>query len=1205
MAYRAGSAFIAVSPDFKGWQTKLAAHAKTMRAVKVPVELDMRRTVLTPPKPVKVKVDVDADTTKAEEKIRQTTARPRRTTVGVDADTGAAHAKLTALQNRLRAMATGRTLIQVGVVAAPLAIPAVAGLVGGGAALGGIATAVGVGAGAAAAVGLSQLTKARELQKELKAATDQRKTAVEGVRSAEDALDAAQRSAGRTQLASTRAIADATRAVADARRNAARVARDSALRVVAAQRTLAEAQERVQDAEEGLHEARTQAVRDLADLTARVRENANAQEAADLSLIAAKERLALAEENIFTSATDMRAARLQVADAEAKVAETRRQGQRDAEDLAKIEREGIDGTAGVQAAKEQLARAKEDRARAQTELVQARVSAQEARADAARQVADAERNLGRARVDAATAQADAARQVADAQAGLADAQADLAAAERSRLGLLEKLTPAQKRMLVALASLQTAWSGFLRLVDRPLGGAMVSAMGALEKALPGLAIFLRPVLRSLRGVFGMLGNAAGSKNARRFARDMGVFAGGILKDAGRGTRNLVAGFGSLLRAFMPLSKDMSKGLVGLTRRFRVWARDLDESKGFKRFIAYVRTAGPKLLGTLKAVGGALIAVGVALAPLADRLMDGLRAFAGWLQKTAEAHPQLIRIVAAVFLLSSGFGLVVKMLLPVIRLVTGVVRVVMFAVKWIRIIVFNLRILFFVLRANPIGMVITIIALLVAGFILAYKKSDTFRKIVDKAWAGIKTAISWAWNRVIKPVFKALWEFLQVTLFRAFKALWTDVVRPVFTWVGNKIKDVWSNVIKPTFTKLRDFVTDTLPGAFRGAVDAIGRAWDGLQGIAAKPINFVIGTVYNNGIRAAFNKVAGFLGVETRLPYISQVGSGTTSAPARRSAGLQEYGGAGPLPTRARMPAMAPRRTAAAGGPLDWLGRIGSKAGGWVKDKFTGMVGGLLAKVGDSPWAQLAGASARRLSTVAMDHLGPKLSARSKAAVNGAPLGAPGPAGRVLPAGAYSIGMPWLGYPGHYGADYPAATGTPVFSPWPGRVVASYDLPGSNRYNNTPYRSYGRVVKVDHDNGISTLYAHLSSRIAGLGRVGAGTMIGRVGMNGNATGSHLHLEASRAGTKFNPAQLALFDGGGVLKQGMLAYHGARKPDRVLTDSQWRDIHAAATKTGRDSVFELHDVDGQLIGRMRGEARRVVAGDRDFASAQAGAGMGGRS
>ena len=50
-----------------------------------------------------------------------------------------------------------------------------------------------------------------------------------------------------------------------------------------------------------------------------------------------------------------------------------------------------------------------------------------------------------------------------------------------------------------------------------------------------------------------------------------------------------------------------------------------------------------------------------------------------------------------------------------------------------------------MRANPIGAVITVLTLLVGGLVLAYKKSDTFRGIVDGLWSAIKTAATWVGN----------------------------------------------------------------------------------------------------------------------------------------------------------------------------------------------------------------------------------------------------------------------------------------------------------------------------------------------------------------------------------------------------------------------------------------------------------------------------
>jgi murein DD-endopeptidase MepM/ murein hydrolase activator NlpD len=88
-----------------------------------------------------------------------------------------------------------------------------------------------------------------------------------------------------------------------------------------------------------------------------------------------------------------------------------------------------------------------------------------------------------------------------------------------------------------------------------------------------------------------------------------------------------------------------------------------------------------------------------------------------------------------------------------------------------------------------------------------------------------------------------------------------------------------------------------------------------------------------------------------------------------------------------------------------------------------------------------------------------------------------------------------GYAMHSGIDFRAPTGTHVRVTAPGRVAEAGTSGG-----------YGRMVEVDHGNGISTRYAHLSVILVKEGdAVAAGAVIGQVGSTGRSTGPHLHYE----------------------------------------------------------------------------------------------------
>ena len=97
---------------------------------------------------------------------------------------------------------------------------------------------------------------------------------------------------------------------------------------------------------------------------------------------------------------------------------------------------------------------------------------------------------------------------------------------------------------------------------------------------------------------------------------------------------------------------------------------------------------------------------------------------------------------------------------------------------------------------------------------------------------------------------------------------------------------------------------------------------------------------------------------------------------------------------------------------------------------------------------------------------------------------------------------------HRGVDIKAPHGAPIHAAAAGTVMFS------GRQS-----SYGRVIKIAHANGLSTIYAHNSANFVKTGdRVRAGALIGSVGRTGHATAHHLHFEVRRQGVAKNPLPL---------------------------------------------------------------------------------------
>ena len=99
---------------------------------------------------------------------------------------------------------------------------------------------------------------------------------------------------------------------------------------------------------------------------------------------------------------------------------------------------------------------------------------------------------------------------------------------------------------------------------------------------------------------------------------------------------------------------------------------------------------------------------------------------------------------------------------------------------------------------------------------------------------------------------------------------------------------------------------------------------------------------------------------------------------------------------------------------------------------------------------------------------------------------------------------------HSGLDVSVAIGTVIRSPGDGVVFFADRETG-----------YGRVLKINHGYGYSTVYAHLDRSLVKVGaKVTRGQPIGKVGLTGRTTGPHLHYEVWKDGEKQNPLHYIL-------------------------------------------------------------------------------------
>jgi murein DD-endopeptidase MepM/ murein hydrolase activator NlpD len=135
------------------------------------------------------------------------------------------------------------------------------------------------------------------------------------------------------------------------------------------------------------------------------------------------------------------------------------------------------------------------------------------------------------------------------------------------------------------------------------------------------------------------------------------------------------------------------------------------------------------------------------------------------------------------------------------------------------------------------------------------------------------------------------------------------------------------------------------------------------------------------------------------------------------------------------------------------------------------------------------------------------------------LGAPAEAFGLPMSAVTTSGFGWRADPlhgarrFHAGVDLAGTYGQPVPAAGGGRVTFVGEQ-----------GAYGLTVVVEHADGVQTRYAHLSALAVRAGEeVAKGTVVGRLGQSGRATGPHLHFEVLLNGRRVDPAQVAQLTG----------------------------------------------------------------------------------
>lgn len=485
------------------------------------------------------------------------------------------------------------------------------------------------------------------------------------------------------------------------------------------------------------------------------------------------------------------------------------------------------------------------------------------------------------------------------------------------------------------------------------------------------------------------------------------------------------------------------------------------------------------------------------------------------------------------------------------------------------------------------------------------------------WNGIKAAINtvvgW-FQSYVQPVISAVWNGIKNgadLLWSGLKTVW-DGIKSTINTVASWFRDT----LKPIF----DTVTTNIKKAFENMKSGIQTVWDSVKGIAAKPINFIINTVYKNGIKKTADSIAEKLGLSLRLPDVSPIpGYASGGVLPGYSPGKDIYhfyspDGGGAIALSGGEAIMRPEWVKAVGGPAavhrmnaaargssgahipggDTGARFAAFADGGIWDKIKGTV--------SSGWDTATGwisSAADAVSSIISD-----------------PLGAVDALMRA-PMKAVMAGLPGSGFFKDMAAALPGKW-VDGFGEWlkgkTATMAASDIVNAARKAIGATYVWGGSSIPPGVDcSGLVYWAAHqMGSQIPRL--TAAGYQAGSTpGGSYNTPGTLLfwgapahHIAIASGGGRMVEAPtfgvpvrevpiygspstgLYKFDSGGLLQPGLTTVLNATgRPEPVFTGGQWSKIDDLLSKGGNTpSVLEVRDVDGELVGRMRVEAERVA-------------------
>jgi hypothetical protein len=484
--------------------------------------------------------------------------------------------------------------------------------------------------------------------------------------------------------------------------------------------------------------------------------------------------------------------------------------------------------------------------------------------------------------------------------------------------IMESMSEEERQAVVAINQLKDAWTDMENKMAPTNLKLIAESTDFLRNTMTRLFPSMQGVGESFTGMIAKMNQSIEQGKADMFFEHMNTFAVPMFEKVMKSAGNILNGFGGIMVAFTPLGMKLGDGMVDLTKKFADWAWGLQSNPAFQDFVKQVQESTPVIMDLIKQIVLTLWDLIQGLYPISLQIVKLTAEFLEWARESGALKLVIDTVSTAVQFLIDHLDVIG----PIIASVAAGVLAANIAFKAMMIIstiAKGLEILATALRltrtavvagtiaqralnvamlANPIGIVVAAIGLLIFAGIALYKNWDTVKAACEDLWKTIVTkwdnakkitiAVYEEMTKAVKQWWsdtKKWWgdmvdsaqqksEEMKMKVVQKYEQLKADAIGKVQSMVGeaqakweqmktdasNKIESMKQAVVQKyeqiktdTVNKLRDMVSDTKQ-KFNDIVQA---AEDKVSSMGRAAKNMMTGFVegISNGLSSAAYKVS--------------------------------------------------------------------------------------------------------------------------------------------------------------------------------------------------------------------------------------------------------------------------------------------------------------------------------------------------------------